>query len=131
MSQSRQKSGSAIRIKLNCTFCPFTQSFWSVGGKYKEKIQVGDQQIHKRNELLYASILGGRLIGIGHSKIEMYHSALSIPAPCSRKTFTEAQSEVITADEYIAKLSMDHAVEELRLLENRLIICIVFNYLIQ
>ena len=50
------------------------QGFWSVGGKYHAKIQVGNQQIRKRNELLYGSILGGRLIGVRISKLELYHA---------------------------------------------------------
>ena len=114
MFQSKQRAGSATYLQLECSACSTQQGFWSVGAKSQAKIQVGDQQIRKRNELLYGSILGGRLIGVGLSKLELYHSTLSIPIPCSRHTYVEAERELIVAAEYIAEKSMKRAVNELK-----------------
>ena len=115
IAESSYKAGCASFIELKCNNCNNSRNFWSVGGKFKGKIPVGNRTITKRNELLYSSILAGRLIGIGFGKIELYHSILSIPSPCAQKTFTEAQHDIMIAAQFIAEKSMLDAVRELRM----------------
>ena len=79
---------------------------------------MGNRAVTKRNELLYRSILAGRLIGIGFEKMELYHSILSIPLPCAQKTFTEAQNDIMIAAHFTAEMSMHNSVRELRMIQN-------------
>ena len=117
IAESSYKAGCATLLELKCNYCSNSRNYWSVGGKFKGKIPVGNRAVTKRNELLYSSILAGRLIGIGFEKMELYHSALSIPLPCAQQTFSEAQRDIIIAAHFTAEMSMHNAVRELRLLQ--------------
>ena len=112
------KSGCALYIVMACNHCQVRSSYWTVSGKFREKIAIGDKQVAKRNTMMYSSILGGRLIGIGHKKLMLYHAAMNLPSPSSSCGFTEAQTDLITAANYIAQESMDRATTELRTMQH-------------
>ena len=81
-------SCSTKDLMFRCSSCFATRSFWSVSGKWtKKSIQVGDKMIPKRNDTVYASVLGRRIIGIGENKLRLYHGALNIPHPPVHSTF--------------------------------------------
>ena len=117
IEESTYKAGCATHIVLRCNYCNSSRDYWSAGGMSKGKIPVGNRAVTKRNELLHSSILAGRLIGIGFEKMELYHSALSIPLPCAKKTFTEAQNDILIATHFTAEISMQNAVRELRMIQ--------------
>ena len=117
IEQTSYKAGCATHIELKCNYCHSSRNYWSAGGMSKGKIPVGNRAVTKRNELLYSSILAGRLIGIGFEKMELYQSALSIPLHCAKKTFTEAQNDIVIAAHFTAEVSMQNAVRELRMIQ--------------
>ncbi|KAI6661845.1 hypothetical protein LOD99_9797 [Oopsacas minuta] len=61
-------------------------------------------------------ILGGRLIGCGHSKLQLYHATLDIILPPSAPTFFRAQKDILTVCEFLANTSMEAAKNELEIL---------------
>ena len=113
-SREDYKSGCALYIVMACNLCQFRKSYWTVSGKFKEQILIGDKQIVKRNAMMYSSILGGRLIGIGHNKLMLYHAAMNLPSPSSKAGFVQAQADLITAANFIAQDSLARATSELR-----------------
>ena len=117
IEETSYKAGCATHIELKYNYCHSSRNYWSAGGMSKGKIPVGNRAVTKRNELLYSSILAGRLIGIGFEKMELYQSALSIPLPCAKKTFTEAQNDILIAAHFTAEVSMENAVRELRMIQ--------------
>ena len=90
------------------------QIFWTVSGKFQAKIKVGEHQIKKRNELIFSSILGGRLVGMGWQSLKLYHAALGIPQPCSSEIFNEALGSVALVAEELARCSMENARDTLK-----------------
>ena len=61
-------AGCAQYILLVCPNCNWIKYSWTVPGKFRQKISVGDQEIVKRNEMVYSSVLAGRLMGVGLQK---------------------------------------------------------------
>ena len=53
------RAGSAMYLLMRCEGCYSSKTFWYVSGKFNSKIQIGEQTIPKRNNLIYSSILGG------------------------------------------------------------------------
>ena len=110
------RAGAASYILLSCNSCKMSQHFWTVSGRpgSRSKIQVGSSEITNRNKLVYSSVLGGRLMGIGHTKLSLYHSMLDIPSPCTPRNYTSVQNDLIIVAEMVAENSMKQAGEELR-----------------
>lgn len=104
----------------------------SVSGQFgKTEISIGEIQNSKENEMIYASILGDRLIGIGHNYLMLYHNSLNIPLPLTKSTFQEAQYSLLLACEEMAKISMNEAKKELcrmKLIDENDTVSIVASY---
>ena len=115
---TQTRCGCASYLLLTCDNCKISKQFWSVHGKFRQEIQIGDKAIPKRNELIYGAVLGARLIGIGSTKAALYHACINIPSPGNRRTFTEVQRDLIVAAKKIANDTMDCARDEIRLLQN-------------
>ena len=79
LAEKDNKSGCALYIDMACNYCQVQSSYWTVSEKFRERIPIGDKQIAKRNTMMYSSILGGRLIGIGKKKLMLYHAAMNLP----------------------------------------------------
>lgn len=108
------KASCASKLVVKCNNSFNNRIFWTVSGQFgKAKISIGDIQIPKRNEMVYATVLGGRLIGIGHNNLMLYHNSLNIPLPPTKSTFQEAQYSLLLACEEMAKISMIEAKKEL------------------
>ena len=63
--------------------------------------------------MVYSSILGGRLVGIGLEKLSLYHATLNILSPPYRNIFTSAQRDILVGAEQVARERMDRARMEL------------------
>ena len=63
--------------------------------------------------MVYSSILGCRLIGIGLEKLSLYHATSNIPSPPSRFIYSSAQRDILVGAEQVARESMDRARIEL------------------
>lgn len=59
--------------------------------------------------MVYSSILGGRLIGIGINSIALYQASMNIQRPPNPTNFIQAQSSILRAPEYKAIESMTKA----------------------
>ena len=82
---SCKKESCATFLLLQCHSCHFHRSFWIVSGTFgKSSLSVSASKIRMRNDMVYSSILGGRLVGIGLDKLSLYHATLNIPSPPSR-----------------------------------------------
>ena len=111
-------SGSATYFVLKCSNCDSKRKFWSVSGRFHSKLNLQHESIPKRNDTVYASVLAGRLIGVGWQRLSLYHSFLNIPGPMASKTFSIAQANLLIAAEEVARESMDLARDEMRLFLN-------------
>ena len=109
----RIKASCASYIMLRCNKCYNSRTFWSVSGKFEHDIHFGDQTIRKRNDMVYSTVLGGRIIGIGESKLNFYHAILNIPPPPSRRVFHHVQKDILIAAEFVATQSMITAKDQL------------------
>ena len=94
---------------FRCKKCFVNRTFWSVSGFFKSKIQQGDKKITKRNDMMYANVLGGRLAGIGEPALRLYHAALNIPPPPVGSSFQHIQQDLLIASEFVANNSMMRA----------------------
>ena len=111
---SGKKESCATFLILRCNYCHYSRSFWSVSGTFgKSSLSVSDSKIRMRNDMVYSSILGGRLVGIGLEKLSLYHATLNIPSPPYRNIFTCAQRDILVGAEQVARESMDRARMEL------------------
>ena len=99
----------ATQLMFRCKKCFANRTFWSVSGFFKTKIELGDKKISIRNDMIYASVLGGRLAGIGEPALRLYHSALNIPPPPVGSSFQHIQQDLVIASEYVANNSMMRA----------------------
>ena len=105
---SGQKESCATFLILRCNSCHYSRSFWSVSGTFgKSSVSVSASKIRMRNDMVYSSILGGRLIGIGLEKLSLYHATLNIPSPPSRYIYSSAQRDILVGAEQVARESMD------------------------
>ena len=66
-----------------------------------------------KNDMVYSSILGGRLIGIGLKKLYLYHATLNIPSPPYCSIFKSAQRDILVGPKQVARENMDRARMEL------------------
>ena len=96
----------ATQLMFRCNKCFANRTFWSVSGFFKSKIEVGDRQISRRNDMMYASVLGGRLTGIGEPALRLYHATMNIPPPPVGSSFQHIQQDLLTASEYVANNCM-------------------------
>ena len=112
--RSGVRSGCAMYLIMRFEKCFVSKSFWSVSGKFKSKITVGENQLKKRNEMIFSSVLGGRLIGMGWQSLKFYHATLGIPQPCNAEIFIETLKTVAIAAEEIARCSMEKARNNLK-----------------
>ena len=110
---SGTRSGCAHYILLNCNNCQWGKYFWTVSGKFYSKLQVGNQHIPKRNELVYSTVLAGRLIGLGQSKLSVYHALFNMVSPLTPRNFARVQNDIVKVAEFIAIESMERARDEL------------------
>ena len=99
---------------MACNYCQIRNGYWTVSGEFRERLPVGNKEFAKRNSLVYNSILGGRLIGIGHNKLELYHAAMNLPSPSSINNFVQAQADLLIATTFAAQESMAQATSELK-----------------
>ena len=104
------KAGCATLLLLSCLHCHVSKSFWSVSGRFGSSIDVGSgKSIPKRNSTVYASVLAGRLIGVGCERLSLYHASLGIPSCPAASTFSDVECDILTAAESIANKCMDKA----------------------
>ena len=113
VSDSGTRAGSAHYILLSCKNCRWGKYFWTVSGRFGSKIAVGNQQIPKRNELVYSSLLAGRLIGVGIKKLSLYHAILNMVPPLTHNVALSVQNDIVTAAEFVAIQSMETARNDL------------------
>ena len=107
-------SGCASYLSMKCSNCESAKKFWSVGGYSHGKLTIGSVEIPKRNSMVYCSVLGGRLMGIGWQKLFLYHSMLNIPGPVTSRNFGVVQENITVASEATAIECMVNARDELR-----------------
>ena len=110
------RSGCAMYLIIRCEKCFVSKTFWTVSGKFNSTITVGKTEIKKRNELIFSSVLGGRLVGLGWQSLKFYHATLGIPQPCASNIFNETLRSIAIAAEEIARCSMDRARDSLKTL---------------
>ena len=100
---SGTKAGCATYLMLRCSHCGVSKSFWSVSGRFGSHNEVeSGKQVSKRNATVYASVLGGRLIGVGCESLSLYHACLGIPSCPAGSTFSEVEVDILTAAETLA-----------------------------
>ena len=104
---------------LRCDSCHYCRYFWSVSGKFgKSSLPVGDSKIRIRNDMVYSSILGGRLVGISLTKLSLYHATLNISPPPNNYIFPRTQRDILIGAEQVAIESMNKAKIELETMYN-------------
>ena len=81
----------ATQLMFRCKKCFACRTFWSVSGYFRSSIQLGDNIISKRNDIMYSTVLGGRLAGIGQTSMRLYHAAMNIPPPPVGTSFQNIQ----------------------------------------
>ena len=96
--------------------CDSSISFWISGSRNRGTLAVGGSTIKDRSQLIYSSVLAGRIMGIGWAKLHLYHSFLNIPGPISKRSCSLAQADLLVAARVVADESMDMAVHQLRAL---------------
>ena len=62
--------------------------------------QLRDKKISRRNDMMYAGVLGGRLAGIGESSLRLYHACINLPPPPTGPSLQRIQQDLIIASEY-------------------------------
>ena len=115
-NKSGIRSGCSMYIIMRCEKCFVSKTFWTLSGKFQSNITVGNTQIKKRNEYIFSSVLGGRLVGLGWQSLKFYHSTLGIPQPCASNVFNETLRSIAIAAEEIAHCSMERARDSLKTL---------------
>ena len=106
--------GTASFISIECNNCDSAKGFWSSGSRGRGTITVGDNSIKTRSQLIYASVLSGRIMGIGWAKLHLYHSFLNVPGPISKRNFTLVQADLLLVPKAVDKESMLMGVNQLR-----------------
>ena len=106
--------GTASFISIECNNCDSAKGLWSSGSRGRGTITVGDNAIKIRSQLIYASVLSGRLMGNGWTKVHLNHSFLNVPGPISKRNFTLAQADLLLVAKAVAEESMLMAVNHPR-----------------
>ena len=70
--------------------------------------------LRMRNDMVYSSILGGRLVDIGLDKLSLYHATFNIPSPPYRSVFSSAQQDILVRADQVVRESMNRAGIELK-----------------
>ena len=103
-----------ILLYLRCEFCHTTTKYWSVSGRFSEKLSVGNLTVPKRNDSTYEVVLGARLAGIGKMGLDFIFCSLGIGKPLAYKNYSCVTRDLLVVLEHIANKSMQKAVDELR-----------------
>ena len=103
----------ATQLMFRCKQCLVNRTFWSMSGYFRSSIQLGEKKISKRNDIMYSSVLGGRLVGMGEANLSLYHACMNIPPPPKCYSFQRIQKDLLIASEYVANNSMMRAKIEL------------------
>ena len=77
----------ATLLMLRCNNCLTNQTFWSVCGYFRARVQLGEKNISKRNDIMYSSVLGGRLVGMGEPNLRLYHASMNLAPPPNGGSF--------------------------------------------
>ena len=96
----------ATQLMFRCNNCLTNRTFWSVSGYFRSSIQLGEKMISKRNDIMYSSVLGGRLVGMGEPNLRLYHASMNLPPPPNGASFQRIQKDLLIASEYVANISM-------------------------
>ena len=96
----------ATQLIFRCKECLSHRTFWSVSGYFRSSIQLGEKNISKRNDMMYSSVLGGRLVGMGVPNLRLYHACLNIPPQPTGPSFQRIQKDLLIASEFVANNSM-------------------------
>ena len=88
---------------FRCKKCFACRTSWSVSGYFRSSIELGDNIISKSNDIMYSTMLGGRLAGIGQPSMPLYHASMSIPPP---PVGSSIQKDLLLASEYVANNNM-------------------------
>ena len=99
----------ATQSMFFCNKCLANRTFWSVSGYFRSNIQLGEKKISKRNDIMYSSVLGGRLVGMGEPNLRLYHGSMNLPPPPTGPSFQRIQKDLVIASEYVANNSMMRA----------------------
>ena len=99
----------ATQLMFRCNKCLANRTFWSLSGHFRSNIQLGEKKISKRNDIMYSSVLGGRLVGMGEPNLRLYHVSMNLPPPPTSPSFQRIQKDLVIASEYVANNSMMRA----------------------
>ena len=77
----------ATQLMLRCNNCLTNQTFWSVSGYFRSSVQQGEKKICKRNDIMYSSVLGGRLVGMGEPNLRLYRASRNLAPPPNGASF--------------------------------------------
>ena len=85
-----------------------------MSGRFASKLEVAPgKYVPKKNSTVYASVLGGRLVGVSCERLSLYHGCLGIPSCPASSTYSEAEAYILQAAECVATRHMDMAKVEL------------------
>ena len=94
-----------------CDTCGHGEDFCTVSGKFGSKIDIAQRKVTKRNDAIYQSVLGGRIIGVGRRGLNVYHAMLGLGLPPHK--LNSVQEDLLMTIEFIAKGTMEKATNEL------------------
>ena len=77
--------GTASFLSIDCSNCASVNTFWNSGSRLRGTLTLWDTAIKSRSQLIYASVLAGRIMGIGWAKLHLYHSFMNIPGAISKR----------------------------------------------
>ena len=101
--------GTDSFLSIDCSNCASDNTFWSSGSRHRGTLTLGETAIKNRSQLIYASVLAGRIMGIGWAKLHLYHSFMNIPGAISKRSFTLAQADILVLARIVADESMKMA----------------------
>ena len=105
------KSCFAYYLTLRCDTCGRGEDFWTVSGKFGSKIDIAQKKVTKRNDTIYQSVFGGRIIGVGRRALNVYHAMLGLGFPPHK--FNSVREDLLVTIEFIAKGTMERVTIEL------------------
>ena len=112
--ETSARYGFGILLYLRCEFCHTTTKYWSVSGRFSEKLSVGNLTVPKRNDSTYQVVLGARMAGIGKMGLDYIFCTLGIGRTLTYKNYSCVTRDLLVTLEHIAINSMQKAVDELR-----------------
>ena len=106
--------GFARHLYLRCSNCFNVKYNYSISRRFRNKISVGESSVSKRNDSVYQAVLGTRLAGIGKISLDFVSCSLGLGTSVSFSTFSEVNRDLLVVAEYIASISMNEAVEQMK-----------------